>query len=150
MSGDNQQLRRLESKSKAIGLHQQVKVRASKIQGRGLFATRILPKRRKIGEVSGELLRLPQARNAVESKPKIYLVEVSDRLALDCSRGNCFKYLNHSCRPNCYLRIHLNRVEVYTRESIAPGAELTVDYGCTPHKGGMNCRCGAARCKGVL
>ena len=34
--------------------------------------------------------------------------------------------------------------------SIKRGAELTVDYGETPHKGGMRCGCGAANCRGIL
>ncbi len=125
-------------------------VRASSIDGRGLFPLADLPARRKIGELRGELVRLPQARKGIELKPKIYFIELSRRFALDCSQGNSFKYLNHSCRPNCYLRIFRRRVEVYALNRIRAGTELTVDYGQTPHRGGMPCRCGAANCRGVL
>ena len=128
----------------------QLQVRSSPIQGRGLFTTTALPSRRKIGEISGKLVALPQARQAVARRTRIYLIELTRRRALDCTRGNCFKYLNHSCRPNCYLRVSRRTVEVYTLRPIAAGAELTVDYGLTPHKGGMKCRCGHERCKGVL
>ena len=48
------------------------------------------------------------------------------------------------------MRIHRGRVEVYSRGPIAAGAELTVDYGATPHAGGMACRCGSPGCKGLL
>ncbi len=129
---------------------QNVTVRPSRIHGRGLFAATDLPRRRKLGEVNGDLVILPQARTTVELLRKIYLVEVSRRYAVDCSNGNCFKYLNHNCRPNCYLRISRRRVEVYTLEPIATGTELTIDYGVTPHKDGMNCRCGAIGCRAVL
>ncbi len=127
-----------------------MKVRVSRINGRGLFAAFDLPGRRKLGEVSGSLVRLPHARTAVVESPKIYLIELSRRYALDCSQGNAFKYLNHSCAPNCYLRVFRRRVEVYTLHRIKAGTELTVDYGVTPHKKGMNCACGAAQCRQKL
>lgn len=126
------------------------RVRASKIQGRGLFAAANLPGRRKLGEISGELVKLPQARKAIEMAPHIYFIELSRRWALECSQGNPFKHLNHSCAPNCYLRIFRRRVEVYTLRRIPAGAELTVDYGVTPHQGGMRCACGACNCRKIL
>ena len=122
-------------------------VRASGIHGRGVFSMVPLRKRRKLGEVQGQLVRLPQARSVAERQARIYLIEISHRWALDCSKLPPFKYLNHSCQPNCYLRIYRQRVEVYTLKPIPAGTELTVDYGLTPHKGGMACRCGAADCK---
>jgi uncharacterized protein len=122
----------------------------SRLHGRGLFARGELPARRKLGELSGELVRLPEAWNTAAAQHKIYLVQVSARRALDCSRGNHFKYLNHSCAPNCYLRVHRLRVEVYALRRIVPGEELTVDYGETPHRNGMRCSCGAANCRGIL
>ena len=122
-------------------------VRASRIHGRGVFAALALPQRRKLGEIEGELVRLPQARHAAERRAKIYLIELNRRWALDCSRKRPFKFLNHSCQPNCYLRIYRKRVEVYTLRRIAAGTELTVEYGLTPHKDGMVCHCESARCK---
>jgi len=125
-------------------------VRPSPIQGRGLFAVVNLPGRRKLGEISGRLVKLPQARRDIETAERIYFIELTDTWALECSEGNQFKHLNHSCTPNCYLRIYGKRVEVYTLRPIKRGAELTVDYGETPHKGGMRCQCGAPDCRAVL
>lgn len=127
-----------------------VKPRRSRIHGRGLFARTDLPARRKLGELTGRLVRLPEARRAIELLPVIYFVELSRRLALDCREGNEFKHLNHSCEPNCYLRIHRRVVEVYTLRKIEKGTELTIDYGLTPHKEAMTCRCGGSRCRGKI
>jgi len=124
-----------------------VVARVSPIHGRGLFAQIDLPARRKLGELSGRLIRLPQARKAVAQLPVIYLVEVSRRYALDCQDGNAFKHLNHSCEPNCYLRIYRRVVEVYTLRKITRGTELTIDYGLTPHAQGMQCHCGKPNCR---
>lgn len=78
------------------------------------------------------------------------LVEFSRRWALDLTSGNAFRHLNHSCQSNCYLRVFRRRVEVYSRGPIPAGEELTVDYGETMHRGGMTCRCGAARCRSKI
>lgn len=126
------------------------RIHDSPIQGRGLFAATRLPGRRKLGEISGRLVRLPQARTQIEDAERIYFIELTDTWALECSDGNQFKHLNHSCSPNAYLRIIGKRVEVYTLRPIRSGEELTVDYGETPHKGGMRCQCGAANCRGLL
>jgi SET domain-containing protein len=58
--------------------------------------------------------------------------------------------LNHSCRPNARLCIRQGRVEFYALRDIAPGEEITVDYGETHHEGTLACRCGAANCVGWL
>ncbi len=129
---------------------QNLSVRRSAINGRGVFASKKLPARRKLGEISGILAKLPEARRAIETAPRIYLIELSRRLALDCSRGNVFRHLNHSCHPNCYLRVFHKRVEVYTLKAIRAGKELTLDYGQTPHQNGMLCRCGSAACRKKL
>ncbi len=127
-----------------------VRVGSSPINGRGIFAAIPLPGRRKLGEIIGQLVKLPGARKAITNAPKIYFVELDDQWALDCSDGGPFKHLNHSCDPNCYLRIFNRRLEVYSLRAIASGTELTVDYGVTPHAGGMKCGCGARNCRGVL
>ncbi len=127
-----------------------VRVGSSRINGRGIFAAAPLPGRRKLGEITGQLVKLPGARQSIAHAPKIYFVELDEEWALDCSDGGPFKHLNHSCEPNCYLRIFNRRLEVYSLGSIAEGIELTVDYGVTPHAGGMKCGCGAKNCRGVL
>jgi len=126
------------------------RVHSSAIQGRGLFAAMPLPGRCKLGEISGRLVKLPLARKVIESAERIYFIELTRTWALECSEGNQFKHLNHSCAPNCYLRIVAKRVEVYTLRAIQLGTELTVDYGATPHKEGMRCQCGASNCRGIL
>ena len=122
----------------------------SKIHGKGVIVNTNIPGRCKLGEIEGELVKLPQARKKIEQQAVIFFIELSDDLALDCSRGNVFKYLNHSCSPNCYLRVYRNRVEVYSLGKIKKGLELTVDYGETPHKNGMICSCGSKRCRGKI
>lgn len=125
-------------------------VRRSRIHGRGLFAVAAVPRRMKLGELSGVLRRVAAARRDMRRRGVIHLVEFDARWGLDCTRGNGFRHLNHSCAANCYLRRVARRVEVYSRRAIAAGEELTVDYGATQHRGGMPCGCGAPGCRGRL
>jgi SET domain-containing protein len=124
-----------------------IKLAPSPIQGRGVFAQARIPRRAKIGEVTGEIIPLRTARKRAKGSCWICLIDVSDTHALDCTNGNVLRRLNHSCGPNAFLRIYRNRVEVYARRSIKRGEEITVDYGETPHDGGMKCRCGQAGCR---
>ena len=48
------------------------------------------------------------------------------------------------------MRCTPERAEFYARRAIAPGEELTVDYGESHHGGRLPCRCGAATCRGYI
>ena len=119
----------------------------SAIAGRGVFAEARIPRRAKIGEVTGELISVRTARQRARGRCRICLIDVSDTHAIDCTGGNVLRLLNHSCRSSAFLRIFRNRVEVYARRPIMNGEEITVDYGESPHSGGMRCGCGDRRCR---
>lgn len=127
-----------------------LEVRASPVDGRGVFARCALPARRKLGELDGELVRMRATERRVARDARIFLVELDGGVALDCRRSNGFRHLNHRCEPNAYLRAAGRCLEVYTLRRVRAGEELTIDYVATPHRGGMVCRCGATTCRGVL
>lgn len=133
-----------------VSIRMPCRVGRSRIHGRGLFAAAAIARRCKLGDLTGELRRLPAARREQLQRKVMQLVEVSRRWALDCTRGNAFRHLNHSCQPNCYLRVIRRRVEVYSRGPVPAGAELTVDYGETMHRGGMRCSCGSPACRSSI
>lgn len=128
----------------------QFAVRKSLINGHGLHTLDDLPSRRKIGEITGTRVSNRTAWKKVAKQEKIFLVALDDRFSLDISQANSFKDMNHSCQPNCYLRIINGRIEVYTLRRISVGAELTVDYEETPHPDGMPCSCKAPNCRGMI
>ncbi|GAP37784.1 SET domain-containing protein [Piscinibacter sakaiensis] len=128
-----------------------VEVRPSAIDGQGAFAGEAIPARRKIGEIRGESISVRTARQRAKGLQRIMIVEVSDRRAIDASAStDPLRYTNHSCRPNAVLRIRQGRVEIYAMRDVAPGEELTVDYGESHHEGRLTCRCGAMGCVGRL
>ena len=128
-----------------------VTVQASTIDGQGAFAAEAVPARLKIGEIRGESISVQQARIRATRSERIMIVELSARKAIDFSKSaDPMRYTNHSCRPNARLCIRQGRVEFYALRAIAPGEEITVDYGETHHEGRLACRCGVAGCRGAL
>ncbi len=128
-----------------------VVVQPSTIDGQGAFAAETIPPRLKIGEIRGESITVQQARIRATRTERIMIVELSDKKAIDFSRSaDPMRYTNHSCQPNARLCIRQGRVEFYALRSIAPGEEITVDYGETHHEGKLRCRCGVAGCRGAL
>jgi SET domain-containing protein len=122
----------------------------SPIEGTGVFAVARIPRRAKIGEVTGEVISIRTARRRARGSCRLCLIDVSDTRAIDCTKGNILRLLNHSCRSNAFLRIFRERVEVYARRDIRAGVEITVDYGESPHSGGMKCRCGHRDCRDAI
>ncbi len=128
-----------------------VEVKPSSIDGHGAFAAEPVPARRKIGEIRGEPVSVREARRRAKGQQRIMIVELSERRAIDASQSSDpLRYTNHSCRPNAVLRIRQGRVEFYAMRDLAPGEEITVNYGQTHHEGRLRCRCGAPGCQGAI
>jgi uncharacterized protein len=125
-----------------------LEVRRSSIDGKGVFAASAIPARQKIGDFSGELISQREGRRRARRRRRIAIVELDDGQAIDAARyGNEFRYLNHSCSPNTYIRIVGTRVEFYALRRIRLGEELTCDYGESHHEGRRRCRCGSRQCR---
>jgi SET domain-containing protein len=72
-------------------------------------------------------------------------------LSIDGSRwGNGTHYINHSCQPNCYMKILYNHILFYALRDIHPGDEITLDYVMTLHSDKKRCTCGAENCRGTI
>ncbi|MET0333762.1 MAG: SET domain-containing protein-lysine N-methyltransferase [Rhizobacter sp.] len=128
-----------------------VAVRPSRIDGQGAFAAEPVPARLKIGEIRGESISVETARIRATRTERVMIVELSEKKAIDFSKSaDPMRYTNHSCQPNARLCIRQGRVEFYALRAIAPGEEITVNYGETHHEGRLACRCGAPGCVGRL
>jgi [histone H3]-lysine4 N-trimethyltransferase ASH1L len=78
-------------------------------------------------------------------------------MIIDATRGSIARFVNHSCEPNCRMeKWTVNgkpRMALFAGDrSIMTGEELTYDYNFDPYsqKNVQECRCGSARCRGVL
>ena len=126
-------------------------VRRSEIDGHGVFAAEMIPPRLKIGEIRGEAITCAEGRRRAATLHRIMIVEISPRTAIDASKStDPMRFTNHSCQANARLAIIAGRIEFYALRAIAPGEEITVNYGETHHEGKLRCRCGAPNCIGAL
>ncbi|MEN9549328.1 MAG: hypothetical protein RIR12_1919 [Bacteroidota bacterium] len=128
-----------------------VKVAKSKISGRGAYALQNIPARKKIGDLGGVIITMKEAMQLIKDLKVINCVELDNNLALNASANpNDMRFINHSCNPNCYIRVTKNRVEFYALKNIKKGQELSCDYGETHHEGTLPCKCGAKNCRGFI
>lgn len=134
-----------------MNLHYRIQNKPSKIDGKGAFALQQIPARKKIGNLGGEVISLREARKRASQTKRVAMVEFGDGRALDASvHPNELRYVNHSCKPNTYMRVCYSRVEFYSLRTIKKGEELTCNYGPTHHDGKLKCRCGAEGCIGFI
>lgn len=128
-----------------------VEVRASPIQGLGVFAARAF-------RADERVRRVNIVREITEAAP--LRPEAGERIE-HCAYpsgkvvlwGSPDRHLNHSCDPNAYgLEEGDGSAVVYlvTRRAIRAGEEITVDY-IVNTAGGSSwpCHCGVARCRGT-
>ena len=131
-----------------------LEVGKSKIAGKGAFALKPVPAKRKLGNMGGEIISYKEAQQRVKKQPGnvLFMVEFDhEDIALDASiNSNELRYINHSCDPNTYMRRAYRKVEFYTLRPVKKGEELTCDYGETHHDGKLPCKCGAANCRGYI
>lgn len=135
----------------SMSLNFKLENKPSKIDGKGAFALQKIEARKKIGNLGGEVISLREARRRAKLIKRVAMVEFGDGRALDASvNPNELRYVNHSCKPNSYMRVCYSRVEFYALRNIKKGEELTCNYGPTHHDGKLKCRCGAPGCIGYL
>jgi len=116
--------------------------------GLGLFAAAPIKKGEFVIEYTGKMLTPEEFEKSNDNK---YFFQIDDYWTVDgSSRENIARYVNHSCRPNCEVRIYAKRIRVWAIKKILPGEEFTYDYGeeyfneyIKPH----GCRCEKCRKK---
>ncbi len=128
-----------------------MEVKPSGIEGRGLFTKVPLRSRQKIGEYEGERITQREGRRRAKIQKWIAIVEVNNGKSIDgAAETTGFRFINHSCTPNTFMRIIRERAEFYALHPIKAGTELTLDYGDSHHNGKLPCTCGSRTCRRFL
>lgn len=139
-----------------------VETRDSGIHGRGVYATRTIPKGTRIIEYLGERISHAEADRRYARKREddghTFLFIASTRTVIDAgAHGNAARFINHSCAPNCETVIENSHVFIEAIRRIKPGEELGYDYQLTWESTDdvvelalYACRCGAKRCRGTM
>ncbi len=118
--------------------------RRSRIAGWGVYTREAFTKNTRIIDYAGEPISHGESARRERThlpRGRIWCFTVNRRFVRDASvGGNLARFINHSCRPNCYSRVVGDTIWICAARPIAPGEELTYDY----HTGGaarIPCRC---------
>jgi uncharacterized protein len=150
-------------------MSKKIQARKSSIHGNGVFAVAPIASGERVIEYKGEL-RTHEEVDAGEAgdveSGHTFLFTLNDEWVIDGTRrGNVARWINHSCAPNCEALIvehdgddrRKDKVVIEALRDIAPGEELTYNYGIrlaerhTPRlKKLWACHCGTPDCTGTL
>jgi hypothetical protein len=130
-------------------------------RGWGLCAGEFLPKGTFVMQYIGEIYSIDSdygisKLKEYKNKTCTYLMEISKKEVIDpTTKGNCARFINHSCEPNCETqKWHVLGeicVGIFTLRDIHEGEELTFNYGFNILKTTFQkCLCGTPSCKGYL
>ena len=115
--------------------------------GRGVFARVEFRRGDVIGEVTGRIIE-------DDGYGSDYCMDLAEGVVLEPHAP--FRYLNHSCAPNCELFTwdeddpkSCDRLWVQALRRIKPGDELTIDYAW-PAEGAIPCSCLSELCRGWI
>jgi hypothetical protein len=121
-----------------------IEKRRSEIDGWGVYATATIPKNKRIIDYAGERIS-----NQVSLKREIrhmrqgrvWCFKLTNRTAIDAGvGGNIARFINHACRPNCYVTIVKGTIWICAARTIQKGEELTYHYN-TDGELLVKCRC---------
>jgi SET domain-containing protein len=118
--------------------------RRSAIAGWGVYAGERITKNSRIIDYAGEKITAAEAdrrEQRYQERGRIWCFTITRRWVRDAKvGGNAARFINHSCRPNCYVEIAGDVIWIRAARTIATGEELTYDY-CTGGEAGIRCRC---------
>lgn len=118
--------------------------RRSKVHGYGVFALEPIPKSTRIVDYAGELVRNRESEAREErylAEGCIWVFRVNRTWSRDAAvGGNIARFINHSCRPNCWFEIAGTTIWIRASRHIRAGEELTYDYA-TDGERTIPCRC---------
>ena len=116
----------------------------SRLHGFGVFALEAINKNRRIIDYAGELVRNDQSEAREErylAAGCIWVFRVNRRWSRDAGvSGNIARFINHSCRPNCWFDIVNTTIWIRASKLIRAGDELTYDYATVGERT-IPCRC---------
>lgn len=121
-----------------------IEKRRSKIHRWGVYATGTIPKNKRIIDYAGEKISNQESLRREQRYVRdghIWCFKLTNRTVIDAGvGGNVARFINHSCRPNCYVHIVDGRIWIRARRTIRKGEEITYHYN-TDGEALIQCRC---------
>ena len=131
------------------------KIKKSKIDKNGLYASCDIKKGTKIIEYKGKIISVNKSKTdpKFDNEKAIYLFNINKRFDLDGDfKFNIARLINHSCDPNCEVFGEGLKVWVYAMKDIRKGDELSYDYGFSYDENFRQypCNCRSKKCVGYI
>lgn len=121
-----------------------VEIRPSQIEGRGLYALRNFAPGEIVLRWNVSQLIARELLDSLPNEERKYLHPFDECSLMIVQPPE--RYVNHSCNNNTEVR---EFCDVAIR-SIAPGEEITSNYGSDGSGSKFICRCGTENCRGVI
>ena len=131
------------------------KIKKSKIDKNGLYASCNIKKGTRIIEYKGKIISVKKSKTdpKFDNEKAIYLFNINKRFDLDGDfKFNIARLINHSCDPNCEVFGEGLKVWVYAMKDIRKGDELSYDYGFSYDENFRQfpCNCRSKKCVGYI
>jgi SET domain-containing protein len=135
-----------------------VRVRRSRIHGRGLFARTDIAAGELFLEYAGMVVRWDDVPDdGPGAAGHTFLFDLGDGWVIDGGRGgNSARWINHGCEPNCDAVLDGHQVWIRATRDIGAGEELLLDYqlhvddGMPDQQHLYACDCGAPSCRATM
>jgi SET domain-containing protein len=118
--------------------------RRSRIHGWGVYASRVISKNTRIIDYAGEKISSRESlrrERRYMMRGHIWCFKLTNRTVIDAGvGGNVARFVNHACRPNCYIEISRGTIWIRAARTIRKGEELTYHYN-TGGEAAIQCRC---------
>ncbi|PIN76732.1 SET domain-containing protein-lysine N-methyltransferase [Candidatus Woesearchaeota archaeon CG10_big_fil_rev_8_21_14_0_10_36_11] len=121
----------------------------SKIEGKGVFAQKDIPKGTKVIEYVGIKITKKEAERVENPR---YIFNLNKRYDIDGNvPWNKAGFINHSCDPNCEPINISNSIWIIALRDIKNGEELRYNYGYDlVDYENWPCNCGSPQCIGYI
>ncbi len=135
-----------------------IEVRESGVHGRGMYATKPIPKGARIIEYTGKRALWEDVPDDL-ADPHTFLFGLDNGIEVidPTTDGNEARWINHSCDPNCEAIEENGRIFIYALRNLRPGEELFYDYALQVDEPitrevaeESRCFCGSSRCRGTM
>jgi SET domain-containing protein len=118
--------------------------RKSRIAGWGVYTRQAITKNTRIVDYAGEKISHRESARRERrqlAKGQIWCFTLNRRWVRDAAvGGNIARFINHSCRPNCYTQVVGDTIWIRAARNITAGEELTYDYR-TDGEAVIQCHC---------
>lgn len=125
---------------------EQLHVRNSDIEGRGVFTLVNIKEGELIAIIKGEVIDENECVRREDEENNVYIFWNGDNY-IDTAMTPTIKYINHSCDPNCFIDDrNEHSLNLIAAKDIKAGNELTIDYGYEEIYTGCEClQCSPAK-----